>query len=691
MNCPKRSETALLHTLTRNYPELLGVEKRDLKLEEIDPDVNYCIEPECEYDPNAEADLVIKNALLNDGSNANIAVVGNIITRVGSADEINQVTGSATKILDVKGNSVSPGFVDSHLHLDVAMQRLGTLTIEDVSTATDFKKCLTDYAKENSSLPILYVFGLHYFDDPIIPAETCRQTLDKIVDDKPLLVFAHDMHTAWANTKALEEADLLHKMPPYPHLIEELGLEQKIIVDSDGIPTGEFREPDVYSFLEGPLHAKYPSSVEQQLSDLENVCNQLAEHGITGVHRMALSQPAEDLSFLLLLLELEQQGRLPIRVSSSFSSVADHNMLQDIFIGYTARDLLIKARNKEITAAQLHDSILELLKDAGTDRHEKVKRMAVKGGHGENHPVMDKLLKVSRNLTDIIFKKHIEHHTKRKNPHRKSSMPEHIGYHAKVRLDTLKVFMDGVIEKDTAYRLDKTPSQGIPEFNQEDLDKLLAFADRLGIQVAAHSIGNGSVKSMLDSISKTREINKNIDKERGYSIPHRVEHIETCSQDDLPRFGKLDVIASMQPLHERPPMTMWHTLVPKSDWNTAFAWKEALVDDATLVFGSDWPIVSCDSRAGISHAVTRKPWYEGARNQSLTLEEAVAAYTSGAAFSEYCQNIKGEIKAGMLADIVLFSGNIKELEKESFNLEIETTICDGKIVYMKQESPILRD
>ncbi|WP_051677014.1 amidohydrolase [Maridesulfovibrio frigidus] len=684
MKCPKRSEIALIQTLTRSYPELLGVEKRDLSLEDIEPDAKSRIEPECEYDPNAEADLVIKNALLNDGREANIAVAGNIITRVGSADEIDQVTGTATKILDAKGNSVSPGFVDSHLHLDVAMQRLGTLTIEDVETADDFKERLIKYAKDNSSSPILYVFGLHYFDDPIIPAETCRQTLDEIVSDKPLLVFAHDLHTAWANTKALEGAELLRQMPPYPHLIEELGLEQKISVDSGGIPTGEFREPDVYALLEGPLQAKYPRSIEHQLSDLETVCKELSAYGITGVHRMALSQPAEDLSFLLLLLELEQQGRLPIRVSSSFSSVADHNMLHDVLIGYATRDLLTKARNKEITAAQLHDYLLELLKDAGTDRHEKVKIMASEGGHGEDHPMMDKVLKVSQKLTDIIHKKHIEHHTKRANPHQKNSMPEHMGYHAKVRLDTLKIFMDGVIEKDTAYRLDKTPSQGIPEFNQSDLDRILVFADRLGIQVAAHSIGDGSVKSMLNAISKTRDINKNIDEKRGYRIPHRVEHIETCSQEDLPRFGKLDVIASMQPLHERPPISMWHDLVPKSEWNTAFAWKEALVDNATLVFGSDWPIVSCDPRAGINHAVTRKPWYEGARDQSVTLDEAVGAYTTGAAFSEYCQNIKGEIKSGMLADMVILSGNIKELENESFNLEIETTICDGKVVYMKQ-------
>ncbi|GKT37703.1 amidohydrolase family protein, partial [Aduncisulcus paluster] len=78
------------------------------------------------------------------------------------------------------------------------------------------------------------------------------------------------------------------------------------------------------------------------------------------------------------------------------------------------------------------------------------------------------------------------------------------------------------------------------------------------------------------------------------------------------------------------------------------------------------------------------PWYQGARNQAVTLDEAIAAYTSGAAFSEYCQQIKGTIAPGMLADMVILSGDIKDLENESFDLHIETTICDGKVVYTRQ-------
>ncbi|NCC53146.1 MAG: hypothetical protein EOM20_18295 [Spartobacteria bacterium] len=157
--------------------------------------------------------------------------------------------------------------------------------------------------------------------------------------------------------------------------------------------------------------------------------------------------------------------------------------------------------------------------------------------------------------------------------------------------------------------------------------------------------------------------------------------METCSQKDLPRFGKEHLVTSMQPLHERPPVTLWHRLVPKDEWNTAFAWKEALRGGAVLVFGSDWPIVSCDVREGIHHAITRTPWYEGARSQAVTLEEALNAYTAGAAFTEYSDRIKGAIQPGMLADITILSGHLDALEQEKPAIEIQCTICDGRIIH----------
>lgn len=685
MNCPKSPETFLRHKLTKEYPEVFGVGMDDINPEHYPPDTEYRIEPEIEYDKDAPADLVIRNALLANGQIKDIAVAGNLIIRVCDSEELKDIITSETEIIDANEKSVSPGFVDSHLHLDVAMQRLGSLNVEEVKSSTEFKDKLVSYAEKNQHMPFLQVFGLHYFDDPIIPAENCRDFLDELVEDKPLLIFAHDMHTVWGNTKALDESDMLKPMPPYPHLIEELDLEDKIVTDKKGIPTGEFKEPEVYSFLVGPLQSKFPKSIEQQLEDLETVCLTLAAEGITGVHRMALAQPSQDISFLILLFELEQSNRLPIRVSSSFSAVADHNMLKDVVLGYNTREFISKARNGETTTAQLHEELTLLLKAANEDRHQKLVKASQKGERHADHPKSETLMATSTHIKDVNHGSYVKLHLERDNPHTNSSHPDHLNYHSKIRLDTLKIFMDGVIEKDTAYRTDQPPSKGIPEFNQADLNTLLEFADRLGIQVAAHTIGDGSVKSILDAIANARKANSEIDRKRGHKIPHRIEHIEICRHEDIPRFGLMHTITSMQPLHERPPMTLWHTLIPENEWNTAFAWKENKDNGAILVFGSDWPIVSCNVRKGIHHAVSRKPWKEKSRDQSVDIETALAAYTSEAAYSEFCQNIKGAIKPGMLADIVILSGNIRDLQNGADKLEVMTTICDGKIIYRKDQ------
>jgi len=686
-NCPTRTSTILHKLMTRKYPELFKANKADLNHDDYLPNSTPLLEPALEYNAEATADLVIRNARLGTGDDASIqhiAITDNIITRVGTIEEINAVTGPDTRVIDAQNQSVVPGFTDSHLHLAVAMQRLRACDVEDVTNLDDFKASITEFAHQRAGEDVLYVFGLHYFDDPIIPSETCRHMLDELVSDKPLLVYAHDLHTAWANTRALEEAELLHTMPPYPPLVEELDLEEKIVLGDDNMPSGEFREPEVCYFISGPLEAKFPQTIDKQMEDLENVCHTLASLGITGVHRMALAQPAEDIAFLLLLIELEQRGRLPIRVSTSFSSIADNNMLPDAIRAYKARNALLKARRKELSAVELHDTLMDLLRQAGGGRHDTLHKK-INSKETPSHPHRAKIHELSEHIHDMVHHAHIRHHVKRTNPHRHESMPDYLDDHPKIRCDTVKIFMDGIIEKDTAFRLDQPPTQGIPEFHQHELDTLLEMADKLGLQVAAHSIGDGSVRSMLDAISRARTANEAVDQERGHQIPHRIEHIETCSQQDLPRFGKEHVVTSMQPLHERPPVTLWHKLVPKKEWNTAFAWKEALQDGAVLVFGSDWPIVSCDVRQGINHAVTRKPWFGGARQQAVNLNEALHAYTSGAAFTEYCSRIKGAIQPGMLADITILSGPIDDLQHENPEIEIRQTICDGKVIYENEK------
>ncbi|MBD3295997.1 MAG: amidohydrolase family protein, partial [Candidatus Omnitrophica bacterium] len=587
-----------------------------------------------------------------------------------------------TRVIGAEGNWVLPGFTDSHLHLTVAMKRTRGRSVSEVTTPAGFERELKDLSKARPDQDVLYLFDLNYLRPPIIPAEECRSFLDRIVDDRPVIVFAHDLHTLWANSAALETAGLLHEMPPYPPLADELALENNIVLGADRIPSGELREPEVGYFVTGPVQARFPVPIEKQLDELENVCRDLATHGITGVHNMGLAQPAEDLSFLILLLELEQKGRLPVRVSTSFSAIADANMLEDVHQAYLARNALRSARNKEMNAAELHDLLLEKLLGKANSRHPDLVETAEKDSEIGGHPHIAEILSHSRHIHKVIEKTYLKPHGTRDNPHRKQGMPEYIGEGCKVRCDTVKIFMDGIVEKNTAYRLDREPVMGIPEFSEEELFSLVEFADKLGMQVAAHSIGDASVRSMLNAILRVRRLHDDMDEERGHKIPHRVEHIELCEPGDIPRFGEESVVTSMQPLHERPPVRLWHKMVPENKWDTAFAWEDVQKNGAVLVFGSDWPIVSCDVREGIQHAVTRTPWVRGSLDQSVSLDEAVNAYTSGPAFTEYSDRIKGRVQPGMLADMVIISGDLKALQrKDGSKPDIHMTICDGRIIH----------
>ncbi|MCG6963190.1 MAG: amidohydrolase family protein, partial [Acidobacteria bacterium] len=99
-------------------------------------------------------------------------------------------------------------------------------------------------------------------------------------------------------------------------------------------------------------------------------------------------------------------------------------------------------------------------------------------------------------------------------------------------------------------------------------------------------------------------------------------------------------------------------------------------------FGSDWPIVSCDVREGVHHAVRRRPWTEGDTDQHVTLEQALGAYTTAAASTEYSSKRKGKVHPGMLADLVVLSGDVRDLAVEPPSpIEVRLTICNGSVVY----------
>ncbi|MER9675581.1 amidohydrolase [Mesorhizobium sp. M0208] len=248
----------------------------------------------------------------------------------------------------------------------------------------------------------------------------------------------------------------------------------------------------------------------------------------------------------------------------------------------------------------------------------------------------------------------------------------------------VKMFYDGVLEGWTAVMVDDYADRpgwrGETLFTPEHFAEVAPEADRRGLQIAVHSIGDGAVRAVLDGYEAARRKNGRRDSR------HRVEHIEVITGADVPRFAELGVIASMQPPH--PPGAMDFPLEPtlsrigRERWPLSYAWRTLKQAGAHVVFASDWPVSRVDPILGIQAAMLRKPWAEGDPDQSFSLIEALAGYTVEGAYAEFMEHRKGRLKPGYLADLVVLSADIEATEPASLHkVHPVSTICGGKITY----------
>jgi predicted amidohydrolase YtcJ len=262
----------------------------------------------------------------------------------------------------------------------------------------------------------------------------------------------------------------------------------------------------------------------------------------------------------------------------------------------------------------------------------------------------------------------------------------------KLRIPAVKLFVDGVIEAHTAVLLApyaNRTSSGLPETTQEELDRVVEILDRGGWQIIVHAIGDGGIRMTLDSLERARLKNpKPIIASR-----HRLEHIESISEDDIPRFGQLGVIASMQPYHANPNSNIfgvWAVNLGPERASRAWVWKSILNSGGRIAFGSDWPVVAIDPRLGMHTALTRQtldgqPPQGFIPQQRLPLQTVIDAYTKDAAFAEFAEDDKGTIEAGKLADIVIWDCDLFELPIEKVHAaRVLTTIFDGRVVHQSE-------
>ena len=258
----------------------------------------------------------------------------------------------------------------------------------------------------------------------------------------------------------------------------------------------------------------------------------------------------------------------------------------------------------------------------------------------------------------------------------------------------VKAFADGVIETGTAAMLapyegmvtTDEGARGYPQWEPGELAAAVGVTDRHGWQIQVHAIGDGAVRTALDAYEQAAAVNGPRDRR------HRIEHIETIDPDDIARFAGLGVVASMQPYHADPEpaqLNSYQSKIGPARASRGWPWSSIRRAGGRLAFGSDWPIVSFDPFLGLNAAVNRttrdgRPSGGWLPHERLPLADALAGYTSGSAWAEHAERIKGRLDPGMLADVVVLDRDLFAIPPhEIVSASVQATIVAGRLVYDK--------
>lgn len=256
----------------------------------------------------------------------------------------------------------------------------------------------------------------------------------------------------------------------------------------------------------------------------------------------------------------------------------------------------------------------------------------------------------------------------------------------------LKGFMDGSLGSHTAALLepyaDDPKNSGLPRYDPERLNAMTKARVLAGFQVGFHAIGDKGVQMALDAYELAEKAAKeqNIKAANGgddYRL--RVEHAQVTNLAEIARFRQLKVIASMQPCHLLTDMRWAQDRLGPKRAATSYAWATFLSKGVPLAFGTDEPIEPVSPFRGLYAAITRKS-EDGKKEyfpeEKITIEQAIAAYTSGSAFAEFEEKQKGKLVPGMLADFVVLDRDLTASSPEKLlATKVLRTVVGGKTVY----------
>ena len=255
----------------------------------------------------------------------------------------------------------------------------------------------------------------------------------------------------------------------------------------------------------------------------------------------------------------------------------------------------------------------------------------------------------------------------------------------RLRLGHVKLFTDGALGPRTAWMLeayeDAPEDTGIATLSADELHDAVTRAANHGLACAIHAIGDAAVRAALDAIAALPP------EQRRLRLPHRIEHAQLVHPDDLDRFAQLGVVASMQPLHATADID-----IAEQHWGErcqgAYAWQTLLRAGARLALGSDAPVESLSPLPGIHAAVTRRradgyPGPEGWQPQErISVAEAIAGYTRGAAHAAGLGDQLGTLAPGKLADLTILDRDPTTVPPdELLRMRVLATYVGGEMVW----------
>jgi hypothetical protein len=531
------------------------------------------------------ADLVLINGKIWTGNPRQpeaeaVAVKGDRIVAVGTRDQVQPLIQRQTRIIDLGGQRVLPGFIDNHTHfMSGGFQLLG-VDLRDAKDETEFARRIGEKAK---SLPEGRWITGGDWDHELWPGAALprKEMIDPATAKTPVFVTRLDGHMGLANSLVLKLAGVTRDTtdPPGGTIVRD---------PKSGEPTGILKDAAmdlVFRIIPPPSDAESDEALRAAFKEAARV-------GVSSI------QDITSWSDWAVYKRFRDRGQLTVRI-------------------YARTPIAQWERQRDVRA---------------------------KDGSGDEW----------------------------------------------LRLGGLKGFVDGSLGSTTALFFepydDAPHTRGLfheQMFPEGIMQKRIAGADKAGLPLSIHAIGDKANKTLLDIFEQV--IKENGSRDRRF----RIEHAQHLRPDDIPRFAKLGVIASMQPYHAIDDGRWAKKRIGHERCQTTYAFRSLLDAGAILTFGSDWTVAPLDPLLGISAAVTRKTidgknpggWYP---EQRITVEEAVRAYTVSSAYAEFAEKLKGSIEVGKLADLVVLSQDIFSVNPDSIpQTKVVYTIVGGKIVFGK--------